>query len=72
MVAPGAIIGNFLGGVIVKHLKLDIKGCARMILILAIPMTCVSPVIFFLGCDNPKIAGLTSDYRSEYAPNVNM
>ena len=65
MVAPGGIIGNFLGGYIVKQLKLDTKGFARMILTISIPVTCIAPIIFFLGCDNPEIAGLTTDYQSQ-------
>ncbi|XP_072029658.1 solute carrier organic anion transporter family member 2A1-like isoform X2 [Amphiura filiformis] len=71
MVAPGAIIGNFLGGYIVKHLKLDTHGYARMILMICIPMTLVSPIIGFLGCDNPDIAGLTTQYQSQHNGNYN-
>ncbi|XP_038051581.1 solute carrier organic anion transporter family member 5A1-like [Patiria miniata] len=57
LVTPGAAMGNFSSGFIVKKLKLTSKGCGSMILGLTTIVTCCIPVIYFLGCPEENYVG---------------
>ncbi len=39
-----------------------------MVLILSTITLVMSPVLFFVGCDNPAIAGLTTPYNGAQEP----
>ncbi|RZC42771.1 solute carrier organic anion transporter family member 5A1 [Asbolus verrucosus] len=59
---PGACIGIFMGGCILKRMELRPKGAVQFVLISnIICLTCYG-LLFFLGCDNLKMAGTTIPY----------
>ncbi|CAL4060884.1 unnamed protein product, partial [Meganyctiphanes norvegica] len=59
---PGACIGTFLGGYLLKRLSLRPKGAIQMVMFFNLMGLSVYGLLFFLGCDNPKMAGTTSPY----------
>ena len=65
---PAAFFGNFLAGVIVKKLRLPIKGLAAMCIVVCGISTLLTPLNFAVGCDNAPIAGVTVLYpgQTEY------
>ncbi|XP_021367866.1 solute carrier organic anion transporter family member 4A1-like [Mizuhopecten yessoensis] len=60
---PGAGGGMFLGGYLVKKLKLKCKGIIRMNLISAVAAA-VMGCLFLIGCPSQHIAGVTTEYTS--------
>ncbi|KAJ1532353.1 hypothetical protein ONE63_000956 [Megalurothrips usitatus] len=72
---PGACIGIFFGGCLLKRLELRPKGAVQFVLISnTICLACYG-LLFFLGCDNVKMAGTTIPYfnNSHEAPfTVNL
>ncbi|XP_061188346.1 solute carrier organic anion transporter family member 4A1-like [Saccostrea echinata] len=58
---PGAGGGMFLGGLLVKKLKLKVLGIIRMDLIVAI-IALVIGCLFFIQCPKMEMAGVTSNY----------
>ena len=59
---PGACIGIFFGGCLLKRLELKPKGAVQFVLVSnIICLTCYG-LLFFLGCDNVKMAGTTIPY----------
>ena len=61
---PGACIGIFLGGYILKKLQLQPKGAIQLVLVFnLLCMTCYG-LLFFLGCDNVAMAGATASYST--------
>lgn len=59
---PGACIGIFMGGCILKRMELRPKGAVQFVLISnCICLFCYG-LLFFLGCDNLKMAGTTIPY----------
>ncbi|KAJ8986265.1 hypothetical protein NQ317_009975 [Molorchus minor] len=70
---PGACIGIFMGGVILKKMELRPKGAVQFVLISnAICLLCHG-LLFFLGCDNLKMAGTTIPYFNSTQPfQVNL
>lgn len=59
---PGACIGIFMGGCLLKRLELRPKGAVQFVLISnTICLACYA-LLFFLGCDNVKMAGTTIPY----------
>ncbi|XP_018566773.1 solute carrier organic anion transporter family member 5A1 [Anoplophora glabripennis] len=70
---PGACIGIFMGGVILKKMELRPKGAVQFVLISnAICLLCYG-LLFFLGCDNLKMAGTTIPYFNSTQPfQVNL
>lgn len=59
---PGACIGIFMGGCLLKRLELRPKGAVQFVLISnTICLSCYG-LLFFLGCDNVKMAGTTIPY----------
>lgn len=63
---PGACIGIFFGGCLLKRLELRPKGAVQFVLISnTICLACYG-LLFFLGCDNVKMAGTTIPYFNKY------
>lgn len=59
---PGACIGIFFGGCLLKRLELKPKGAVQFVLVSnVVCLTCYG-LLFFLGCDNVKMAGTTTPY----------
>ncbi|XP_059175220.1 solute carrier organic anion transporter family member 5A1-like [Physella acuta] len=59
---PGAVIGILIGGYILKRLALSPKGAIQFVLLLNTLALCGFSFFFFMGCDNPKIAGANFPY----------
>ncbi|XP_016941807.3 solute carrier organic anion transporter family member 3A1 [Drosophila suzukii] len=59
---PGACIGIFLGGCILKRFQLKPKGAVQFVLITNVICLACYAMLFFLGCDNLKMAGTTIPY----------
>ena len=59
---PGACIGTFLGGYLLKRLSLRPKGAIQMVLAFNLLGLSTYGLLFVLGCDNVKMAGTTSPY----------
>lgn len=59
---PGACIGIFLGGCFLKRFELKPKGAVQFVLISNIICLACYGFLFFLGCDNLKMAGTTIPY----------
>lgn len=59
---PGACLGIFLGGCFLKRFELKPKGAVQFVLISNIICLCCYGLLFFLGCDNLKMAGTTTSY----------
>ncbi|XP_030762294.1 solute carrier organic anion transporter family member 5A1-like [Sitophilus oryzae] len=70
---PGACIGIFIGGLILKKMELRPKGAVQFVLISnSICLLCYG-LLFFLGCDNLKMAGTTIPYFNSTQPfQVNL
>lgn len=67
---PGACIGIFMGGCLLKRLELKPKGAVQFVLISnTICLACYG-LLFFLGCDNVKMAGTTIPYFNSSTPKV--
>ncbi|XP_063548392.1 solute carrier organic anion transporter family member 3A1 [Cydia strobilella] len=61
---PGACIGIFMGGCLLKRLELRPKGAVQFVLISnTICLSCYA-LLFFLGCDNIQMAGTTIPYTN--------
>lgn len=59
---PGACIGIFIGGCILKRFQLKPKGAATFVLASNVICLGCYALLFFLGCDNLKMAGTTIPY----------
>jgi solute carrier organic anion transporter family, member 3A len=59
---PGACIGIFIGGCILKKFQLKPKGAVQFVLISNVICLACYAFLFFLGCDNLKMAGTTIPY----------
>ncbi|XP_041974935.1 solute carrier organic anion transporter family member 5A1 [Aricia agestis] len=61
---PGACIGIFMGGCLLKRLELRPRGAVQFVLISnTVCLSCYA-LLFFLGCDNIKMAGTTIPYTN--------
>ncbi|XP_066908084.1 solute carrier organic anion transporter family member 3A1 [Halyomorpha halys] len=61
---PGACIGIFMGGCLLKRLELRPKGAVQFVLISNTVCLASYALLFFLGCDNVKMAGTTIPYTN--------
>lgn len=61
---PGACIGIFMGGCLLKRLELRPKGAVQFVLISNTICLASYALLFFLGCDNVKMAGTTIPYTN--------
>ncbi|RWS08847.1 solute carrier organic anion transporter family member 5A1-like protein [Dinothrombium tinctorium] len=59
---PGACIGIFLGGYILKRFQMKPKGAIQFVLFFNIVCMGLYTALYFLGCDNIKMAGATHPY----------
>ena len=59
---PGACIGIFFGGYILKRLQLRPKGAVQLVIFFNILCLSCYAMLFFFGCDNVKMAGTTMPY----------
>ena len=59
---PGACIGIFLGGYILKRLSLRPKGAVTFVILCNVICLACYGMLFFFGCDNIKMAGTTMPY----------
>ncbi|XP_022106230.1 solute carrier organic anion transporter family member 5A1-like [Acanthaster planci] len=57
IITPGAFFGNMAGGFLVKKLKLDSKGCGKVVMVMGVIVSCCIPVVYFLSCPEPTYAG---------------
>ncbi|XP_058818484.1 solute carrier organic anion transporter family member 5A1 [Topomyia yanbarensis] len=59
---PGACIGIFIGGCILKRFQLKPKGAVQFVLVSNLVCLSCYGLLFFLGCENLKMAGTTIPY----------
>lgn len=60
---PGACLGIWVGGWLLKKLQLQPIGAVRLLISCSFMSLCMFCALFLFGCDNMKIAGATTDYR---------
>ena len=60
---PGACIGIFFGGYILKRLQLRPKGAVQLVIFFNLLCLSCYAMLFFFGCDNIKMAGTTMPYN---------
>lgn len=60
---PGACIGIFLGGYMLKRLQLGPRGAIQMTILFNVLCFCFYGMLFLLGCSNVNMAGATSPYN---------
>lgn len=65
---PGACIGIFMGGCLLKRLELRPKGAVQFVLISNTVCLACYGLLFFLGCENVKMAGTTIPYFNSSKP----
>ncbi|KAF7493582.1 Solute carrier organic anion transporter family member 3A1 [Sarcoptes scabiei] len=59
---PGACFGIFLGGYVLKRFQLTPKGAIQVVLFFNIICMGLYTALYFLGCENVKMAGTTLPY----------
>lgn len=59
---PGAVVGIFVGGCFLKRFQLKPKGAVQFVLVSNVICLLCYAFLFFLGCDNLKMAGTTTPY----------
>lgn len=59
---PGACVGIFLGGYLLKRFQLRPKGAIQFVMLFNILSLGLYTVLYFLGCDNIRMAGATLPY----------
>ncbi|KAG9342338.1 hypothetical protein JZ751_016840 [Albula glossodonta] len=60
---PAVALGMFLGGVIMKRLKLSIMGAAKLAFGTSLLGYFLSLFFLAMGCENSRVAGITTSYR---------
>ncbi|XP_048865516.1 solute carrier organic anion transporter family member 1C1-like [Brienomyrus brachyistius] len=60
---PAVALGIFLGGVVMKKLRLDIMGAAKFAFSTSLLGYFLSLFFFAMGCENSKVAGITVSYN---------
>lgn len=61
---PGACVGIFLGGYLLKKLQLKPKDAIQFVLFFNLVCMGLYTALYFLGCDNIKMAGATHPYSN--------
>jgi organic anion transporter 3A len=61
---PGACFGIFLGGYLLKKLQLKPKDAIQFVLFFNLVCMGLYTALYFLGCDNMKMAGATHPYSN--------
>lgn len=67
---PGACIGIFIGGCFLKRFQLKPKGAVQFVLFSNLICLACYGLLFFLGCDNLKMAGTTIPYYNSTTHNM--
>ncbi|CAL8092990.1 unnamed protein product [Calicophoron daubneyi] len=62
LIIPSGAIGILAGGLILNRFKFRRACAARFIVFVNLIIAILLSLFFFLGCHNPSIAGITSDY----------
>lgn len=66
---PGACIGIFMGGCLLKRIELRPRGAVQFVLVSNVICLLCYGLLFFLGCDNVKMAGTTIPYYNSSLRN---
>lgn len=61
---PGACVGIFLGGYLLKRLQLSPKGAIQLVLFFSLVCMGLYTALYFLGCENVRMAGTTLPYAN--------
>ncbi|KAJ6223851.1 hypothetical protein RDWZM_002396 [Blomia tropicalis] len=61
---PGACVGIFLGGYLLKRLQLSPKGAIQLVLFFNLLCMALYTALYFLGCENVRMAGTTLPYAN--------
>ncbi|OXA64695.1 Solute carrier organic anion transporter family member 5A1 [Folsomia candida] len=73
---PGACLGIFFGGWLVKRMQMKPSGACKFVVTTNILCLAGYVLFFFLGCSNPNLAGATVSYPglpTNYAPlDINL
>uniref|UniRef100_A0A1Q3G4S9 Putative organic anion transporter n=1 Tax=Culex tarsalis TaxID=7177 RepID=A0A1Q3G4S9_CULTA len=69
---PGACIGIFIGGCILKRFQLKPKGAVQFVLVSNLICLACYGLLFFLGCENLKMAGTTIPYYNSSPAQHNV
>lgn len=64
---PGACIGIFMGGCFLKRFQLTPRGAVQFVLVSNLVCLSCYTLLFFLGCENVKMAGTTIPYYNSSA-----
>ena len=64
VLVPAAAIGQILGGLIARRLKLKLRGLLIQLIITSVG-TCVIAPVLLLRCPTPPIAGVFVDYYNK-------
>ncbi|GAB6030943.1 hypothetical protein CHUAL_007768 [Chamberlinius hualienensis] len=59
---PGACVGVFMGGYLIKKMQLSPKGAMQFVILFNGICLTLYILVFFLGCNNVKMAGATTPY----------
>lgn len=59
---PGACVGIFLGGYVLKKFQMRPKGAIQFVLFFNLLCMGLYTLLYFLGCDNVRMAGATLPY----------
>lgn len=75
LIVPAGAFGILVGGLILNKFRLHRRGAIIFVLVVNVCIIVGLSSFFFLGCDNPKVAGFTVNYSSpalEAPPNSTM
>ncbi|VDP05701.1 unnamed protein product [Soboliphyme baturini] len=61
---PGACVGTFIGGWVLKKYRLSVNSIAKYIITVNTVAIILLGIFFFIGCDNPDVAGVVVPYAS--------
>lgn len=61
---PGACFGIFLGGYLLKRLQLSPKGAIQLVMFFNLVCMGLYTALYFLGCENVRMAGTTLPYAN--------
>uniref|UniRef100_UPI00358F59A2 solute carrier organic anion transporter family member 1C1-like n=1 Tax=Myxine glutinosa TaxID=7769 RepID=UPI00358F59A2 len=68
---PAIALGIFLGGLLVKCLKLSLPACARLLFITCLIGWLLDLCQFFIFCENIRVPGLTTAYNGTLGNSSN-
>lgn len=66
---PAVVVAIFLGGVLMKRLKLNVISGAQLSLVTSILAYLLIIAQFGINCENLKVAGLTATYNGLISPS---